>query len=254
MDQNKRSGVTTMWALLLLPVIVGGAGLTAWKLRAEAPSQTTVQQLQEELDKAQKAEAEVKKQLEEEQEARQALERERNEALAMEKETRKSTEDAQIVLAFLQDNVLLAPGRPSSWSREGLGKDVTLRKAVDLAASKVAGAYPDRPMVEATIREMLGASYIDLGEAKEAVEQYKRAYALRTKVLGSDDRATCDCRNKLAIAYRDAGLTDAGSRLYEINPNDKAQEAMQSRKPGSAPQGASPGAAPRNSKQKGQGS
>lgn len=227
MEQKKKPrGMITVWALLLLPVTLGGAGLTAWKLRAETPEQATLHQIQDELDQTRKSEAAVKKQLEEALEARRALEHERDQALASEKEARRSTDDAKSVLAFLQDNVLLAPGRPTSWSREGLGKDVTLRKAVDLAASKVTGAFPDRPMAEASIREALGASYLDLGEAKEAVKQYERAFSLRVNVLGADHPDTCDCRNKLAVAYRDAGQPDVASHLYELDKlSNKGREA-----------------------------
>jgi tetratricopeptide (TPR) repeat protein len=226
MGQKKPRGMMTVWALLLLPTTIGGAGLTAWKLRAEAPEQATLQQIQEELDQTRKSETAVKKQLEEVLEARLTLERERDQAVKSEKEARSSTDDAKAVLAFLQDNVLLAPGRPESWNRGGLGKDVTLRKAVDLAASKVTGAFPDRPMVEASIREMLGASYIDLGEPGQAVKQYEQAFTLRETVLGPDHPDTCDCRNKLAIAYRDAGHPDEASRLYDLSkPSNKGREA-----------------------------
>ncbi len=232
-QKSKPRGMITLWALLLLPVTIGGAGLTAWKLRAEGPEQATLEQIKDELDHTRKSEATVKKQLEEAQEARRSLENDRDQALAAEKEARRSTDDAKAVLAFLQDNVLLAPGRPTSWSREGLGKDVTLRKAVEAAASKVEGAFPDRPMVEATIREMLGASYLDLGETKQAVKQYEQAFALRVKELGPDHPDTCDCRNKLAIAYRDAGHLDEASRLYELNRrlNKKGDVAVKKQTP-----------------------
>lgn len=227
-QKNKPRGMMTVWALLLLPATIGGAGLTAWKLRAEVPEQATLQQMQEELDQVRKSETAVKKQLEEVVEARLALEHERDQAVTAEKEARRSTDDAKAVLAFFQDNVLLAPGRKDSWMGEGLGKNVTLRKAVDLAASKIAGAFPDRPMVEASIREALGASYLDLGEAEQSVKQYERAFDLRQRELGPDHPDTCDCRNKLAIAYRDAGRTDEASRLYDLNKaSNKARQAKQ---------------------------
>jgi len=256
MTQKRPRGMMTVWAMLLLPATVGGAGVTAWKMR-EDPAQANLQHVQEERDKAVKGESEVKKQLEQVVEARAVLEGERDHAITAEKEARRSADDARAVLDFLRDNVFLAPGRPTSWSREGLGKDVTLRKAVDLAASKVTGAFPDRPMVEASIREILGASYLDLGDAQESVKQYARAFDLRQAELGPDNPATCDCRNKLAIAYRDAGRTDEASRLYDLsNASDKAQEAMRKRNPArgqeSAPQeNRIPGPAPRPAGQKG---
>jgi tetratricopeptide (TPR) repeat protein len=250
--QKKPRGMMTVWAMLLLPATVGGAGVTAWKLR-EDPAQATLQQIQEERDHAVKAEAEVKKHLEQAVEARALLEGERDQAVAAVKESRRSADDARAVLDFLRDNVFLAPGRPTSWSREGLGKEVTLRKAVDQAASKISGAFPDRPMVEASIREILGASYQDLGEAQQAVKQYECAFELRQAELGPDHPATCDCRNKLAVAYRDAGRTDEASRLYDLF---NAQEAMRKRTPArgqdAAPQdNRVPGPAARPSGQKG---
>jgi tetratricopeptide (TPR) repeat protein len=243
MGPKKPRGLRTVGALLLLPVALGGAGLTVWKLRAEDLTQTTLQQVTEERDQARKAEAELKKQLEQVTEARQVLAEEREKALAAEKEARRSAEDAKAVLDFLRDHVFLAAGHPTSWSREGLGKDVTLRKAVEVAAAKVTGAFPDRPMVEASIREILGASYLDLGEAEQAVKQYEQAFQLREKWLGPDHPATGDCRNKLAVAYREAGRTDEASRLYDLNTLDnKAQEALRVRNPARGRNPASQGA------------
>lgn len=232
MAENKRRGLTTMWALLILPATaLGGGGLAAWKLRADDPGQT-LQQLREELDQSHKTEAEIKKKLEQAVEARLGLERAREETLAVEQKSRRSAEDAKEVLAFLRDNVFLAPGRPKSWSGEGLGKDVTLRKAVDVAASKLGGLYKDRPSVEAAIREILGASYQALGEAQQAVKHYELAFALRDSVLGPDHTDTCECRNKLAVALRDAGRTDEASRLYEMNSSKHdVEEAMRGRAP-----------------------
>jgi tetratricopeptide (TPR) repeat protein len=257
MKSKNPRGMMTVCALLLLPAVVGGTGLTVWKLGAEGPAQAALQQIVDERDQARKAETVVKKQLEDVVTARQLLATERDHAVAAEKEARSSAEDAKAVLGFLRDNVFLAPGRPTSWSREGLGKDVTLRKAVDAAASKVAGAFPDRPLAEASIREILGASYLDLGEADQAIKQYERAFTLRQNVLGPEHSDTGDCRNKLAVAYRQAGRTDEASRLYDLINKDA--EAMRSRSPirgqTPAPQGdRTSGETPPRPGQKGQGS
>jgi tetratricopeptide (TPR) repeat protein len=232
MGPKKPRGMMTVWALLLLPATVGGAGLTAWKMRGDDPAEAKLQQVQQERDQARKAEADLKKQLEKVLEARGLLEGERDQAVAAEKEARLSAADAKAVLSFLQDNVFLAAGRPQSWSGAGLGKDVTLRKAVDQAASKVTGAFPDRPMVEAAIREILGASYRDLGDADQAVKQYEQAFKLLESNLGLEHPETVDCRDKLAVVYREAGRTDEASRLFELSvSNTKGVEAMRSRKP-----------------------
>jgi tetratricopeptide (TPR) repeat protein len=70
---------------------------------------------------------------------------------------------------------------------------------------------------KASIREMLGWAYLNLGEAKQAVKQYERALALREAIEGDNDPDTADCRNKLAVAYRQAGRTNEATRLINQN-------------------------------------
>ncbi len=67
---------------------------------------------------------------------------------------RKSRKRAEAVLSFLKDDVLAA-ARPEG-QEGGLGKDVTVRKAVDAAEPKIAGAFKDQPIVEADVRDTLG--------------------------------------------------------------------------------------------------
>lgn len=244
MGARKPRGMITVWALLLLPATVAGASLTVWKMRANDSEQASAQQLLEERDQARQAEAQLKKQLEKAVSTRQDLEKERDQALASEKAARRSEQDTKAVMAFLQDKLLLATGNPASWSRDGLGKegkDVTLSQAVNAAETKVAGAFADRPLVEASIREILGAAYLDLGDAKKAVQQYEQALALREAELGPDHTDTGDCRNQLAVAYRRAGRHDDASRLFDINMmNNKGQDSKRKQNPsrgqGKAPQ------------------
>ena len=107
----------------------------------------------------------------------------------------------------------------------GQGKDVTLRKAVDMAESQVAEAFADRPLGEASVREMLGLTYLNLGEAAQAVKQYERAFALREAMQGVNHPDTAACRNQLAVAYRLAGRTAEAGRLFDRNPNSPAHAA-----------------------------
>ena len=48
----------------------------------------------------------------------------------------------------------------------GQGQGLTLRQAVDMAESQVADAFDDRPVAEASVREMLGLAYLNLGERR----------------------------------------------------------------------------------------
>ena len=131
------------------------------------------------------------------------------EALAQSEESRKR---AEAVLTFLKDDVLAAT-RPEG-QEGGLGKDVTVRKAIDAAEPKIAGAFKDQPAVEAEVRDTLGTTYAYLGEAPLAIRQHE-ALELRRAKLGPDHPDTLTSRNNLAAAYVDAGRTAEAIKLHE---------------------------------------
>lgn len=136
-----------------------------------------------------------------------------HDAKAAEKSARRSEEETRAVLDFVK-NTLLSAGRPGRVSlaqafwANGQGKDVTLRKRLDASESQVAGAFGESPIVEASVRELLGAGYLSLGDAEQAVKEYERALALRQAVQGATSPDTAACRNQLAVAYRVAGPHD----------------------------------------------
>jgi tetratricopeptide (TPR) repeat protein len=215
--------LVTAAAVLLLAATGVSIGLAVWALRAEKQAQAAAQQAVDERDQAQKAAEHVKDQREETDAGRKAMMKERDRALAEEKAAQQAEQDTKAILAYFQGKVL-SNGRPVGWAG-GQGKDVTLRKALDAAESKVADAFVNQPLAEASIREMLGATYLDLEEAALAVKQYERAVALREAMQGEDHPDTAACRNKLAVAYRLAGRTDEASRLYDQAPDSTSHAA-----------------------------
>src|SRR5262249_39760514 len=120
-----------------------------------------------------------------------------NEAKAKEQEeiAQRSTAESESVLRFFQDQVLAAP-RPEGQAG-GLGKDVTIRKAVNAAEPKIVTAFSDQPGVEASIRHTLGSSYNYLGEPALAIRQLQCALELRTAKLGLDHPHTLTSQNDL---------------------------------------------------------
>jgi tetratricopeptide (TPR) repeat protein len=146
------------------------------------------------------------------------------------KAAQRSAEETKAILDFLK-RTLLSAGRTGEVSiaqafwAGGQNKDVTLRKAVDVADSQVSESFADRPLAEASVREMLGLAYLNLGDAARAVPEYERALALREAFQGTNAPETAECRNQLAIAYRLAGRADEGSRLYQQNPNSPSHAA-----------------------------
>jgi serine/threonine protein kinase len=149
-------------------------------------------------------------------EAEHAQEKSRgNEARAIEHEAkaRRSAAESEKMLKFFQDQILAAT-RPEG--REGgLGKDVSIREAVAAAEPKIATAFRDQPTVEASIRNTLGETYLDLGEPARAIRQFERALELRTTTLGSVHSDTLDSRNNLAGACRIAGRNAEAIALHE---------------------------------------
>jgi len=193
-------------------------GLTIWAVRAaDEAKRETIQKAEAEYAQARQAEEQVKKQLEQELAARRIALQQRNQALAAAQEAQRAQQIAQAVVDFLKKNVL-TPGPGKSWGDVVPGKTVTLREAVNAAEPKVAKMFVDRPLVEASVRQVLGAAFLDLGETERAIQQYERALALLEAELGPDHPATGECRNQLAVAYRRAGRIDDASRLFQQDP------------------------------------
>src|SRR5262249_47669648 len=128
-------------------------------------------------------------------------------------QSEEARQRAEAVLGFLKDDVLAA-ARPEGLEG-GLGPDVTVRRAVDQAEPKIAARFHDQPIVEADVRDTLGASYYFLGEAPLAVRQVERPVELRRAGLGPAPPDTLLNRNNLAEAYRAAGRTAEAITLHE---------------------------------------
>ncbi|MGO9468406.1 MAG: tetratricopeptide repeat protein [Isosphaeraceae bacterium] len=134
-------------------------------------------------------------------------------AKAEEEKAHRSAAEARSVLDFF-DNRVLAAARPQG-QEGGLGKDVTIRQAIDAAVARIAGAFPDQPAVEASIRAELRLTYHYLGEPALAIRQLERALELRAAKLGPDDPDTLTSQNNLASGYKAAGQWDRAIALFE---------------------------------------
>jgi tetratricopeptide (TPR) repeat protein len=130
-----------------------------------------------------------------------------------EQQAQRAEAEAKAVLAFVKDRVLAA-ARPKG-HEEGLGRDATIRQAVDAAEPQIAKSFEDKPAVEASIRSALGMTYVYLGQLDAAIRQLNRAVKLRASELGPDHPDTLEARNQLGEAYFDAGRTDDEIVLLE---------------------------------------
>lgn len=114
-----------------------------------------------------------------------ALKRERDIALAALAQAKTEKTISVATLNFLNNDILWAAS-----SRKGLGKDITLREVLDLAAKKVETAPPKFPLVESAIRISLGRTYSTLGEHEKSSAQFIKGLKLKREALGEDDAQT----------------------------------------------------------------
>jgi eukaryotic-like serine/threonine-protein kinase len=130
-----------------------------------------------------------------------------------ERKARQSAAESQAVLNFFQEKVLAAT-RPET-QEGGLGKDATIRMAVDAAEPKIAAAFLDQPAAEASIRHSMGLTYLYLGEPALSITQLERTRQLRHETLGADHPNTLANQNDLAVAYLQAGRLSEAVPLFE---------------------------------------
>ena len=130
-----------------------------------------------------------------------------------ERVAKSERDSAEAVLKFFQEKVLAA-GRPEG-QEGGLGKDVTLRKAIDAVEPQIAEIFQSRPIVEAAIRQTLGESYWYLGEQALAIQQSERALALRRQHLGTAHPDTLQSMNSVGSEWIDAGKLEQALPLLE---------------------------------------
>ena len=126
---------------------------------------------------------------------------------------KRLADEARAVLDFFQTKVLAAT-RPLG-QKGGLGKDTTVREALDVAEPQIAKAFAKQPAVEAAIRYTLGQTYYYLGDYRHAIEQHERARAIRQSVLGPTHPDTLLSMNSLATAFCSAGRLTESISLHE---------------------------------------
>jgi eukaryotic-like serine/threonine-protein kinase len=131
------------------------------------------------------------------------------------RQAKRSEARANSVLKFFQDKVLSA-ARPKG-QEGGLSRDATVREALDRAEPEIATAFAGEPLVEASIRNTLGVSYWYLGDQDKAIQQQRRAVAIRRNEFGLENPETVGAMNDLAIVLNQVGkFADAQKLLEEV--------------------------------------
>jgi tetratricopeptide (TPR) repeat protein len=118
---------------------------------------------------------------------------------------------ADAVNEFLQNDLLAQAGaRAQSGPSTKPDPDLKVRTALDRAAVRIEGKFAKQPEVEASIRDTVGWTYLDLGSYPEARKQLERALELRRRVLGADDAKTLKTMTSLGrVALEQGKYTEA---------------------------------------------
>jgi serine/threonine protein kinase/tetratricopeptide (TPR) repeat protein len=121
--------------------------------------------------------------------------------------------EARSVLSFVERRVFAA-ARYKGYE-QGLGRDVSLLNALKGSLPHIADDFRTQPAIEARVRSTLGRTFLILGEAETAREQYERSRALYTRFRGPDDPATLNAIFNLAVCFADQARHDEALKLRE---------------------------------------
>lgn len=154
--------ISALSACLVLALAAGIAGVTMQWRRAEAHA------------------AEATELAKRESQARSSVERE--------------VSTLAVVNLFL--NEVLGSANPSE-----LGREVTVREAVDKASQSIEEVFDD-PVIEATVRKTIGVTYRSLSELDAAVVHLRRSAELYEQVKGPEALDTLAAKDRLAGTLR----------------------------------------------------
>ncbi len=118
---------------------------------------------------------------------------------------------AKAVTDFLQNDLLAQASASHQAQLDGKpDPNLTVRTALDRAAARIEGKFKKQLLVEASIRQTIGNTYLDLGLYSDAQRQFERALYLRLRMLGEPHPDTLSSMQELAKTLRFEGhLTDA---------------------------------------------
>jgi serine/threonine protein kinase/Tfp pilus assembly protein PilF len=104
---------------------------------------------------------------------------------------RRAEASANAINDFLQNDLLTYASTSNLFqSNAEADPDLTMRTALDRAAARIGGKFDKQPEVEASIRDTIGMTYLDLGLGPEARKQLELALDLHRRVDGAQNPKT----------------------------------------------------------------
>jgi hypothetical protein len=119
---------------------------------------------------------------------------------------RRAEAEVRAVNEFLQNDVLAqASASTQAAPNTKPNPDLKVRTALDRAAARIEGKFAGQPLVEASIRQTIGTTYLDLSLFLDAERQFERALKLRQRFLGDKSRDTLSSMSGVARALERQG-------------------------------------------------
>jgi serine/threonine protein kinase len=212
------TGTAAVFVVLLVGIAISSSQSLRAR-RAERGARLAEVQARSERDRAVKAEGNATVARDQALAAQQTASAQRDRALKAEAQARQERDravverrraDSEAATAnatndFLQKDLLAQASAAGQAPGGKPDPDIKVRTVLDRAANHVAGRFPGRPQVEASIEGTIGETYSGLGLFPEALLHLQRAFDLDRNALGRENPGTLAAATELGRAFRDAG-------------------------------------------------
>ena len=217
--ERRRWRVVLAAAVAVGAVLAAGAGASAWQaVRATTAerekgwqlelTQAAEEEARTDRDRARTAEAAAHTEAANARRAEATARTAEARAVEREKIERATVRSTQSVMHFLMEAVTQGSGRGQSTPGRELNPNITLKEAMDYAARRIGGQFPDEPGMEAPLRSVVGTAYRELGAYREGEEHLRRAMELYEKVSGRDHVYAVTAAHELGRLLVAAGRYD----------------------------------------------
>ena len=124
---------------------------------------------------------------------------------------------ARAISDFLRNDVLAqASAATQSGPQAKPDPDLKVRTALDRAAANVSGKFDRQPDVEASIRDTIGQTYLDLGLYPDARSQLEQAEEISNRAFGARDAKTLRTASLLGrVSYLQGKYPEAEKRFTD---------------------------------------
>jgi serine/threonine protein kinase/Flp pilus assembly protein TadD len=140
---------------------------------------------------------------------------ERDAAVTERKRADEEAAIAQAVSDFITDDILRqASAHHQASPTRKPDPDLKVRTALDRAAENIAGKFAGQPRVEVALRDVIGRTYWELGEADKALTQLEAAVRRARAALGPEHHDTLKCLSDLASVYQYQGQYARAEPLF----------------------------------------